>query len=262
MGPFPWSLASQNLGVLLVILNDAFPDDSIWNHAPPPSREGDNRGRDGWMASLTQWMWVGANSGRWWRTGKPDVLQSMESQRVGYNWATSLSFSNWTTTSREGWLLEGKFPLLPFLFLQSSEHWPGHCATETPRGIGQALEIINMLTSQSHVCLPRYVPGWVARLFVTFSGRLAGCWEARDWSCRCWTELALIPGPAVALHSTQATHFCFSSILELSPVLPAMCISHRNDFKPGLCMCRDCLFAGEYFMRSFPTCCFRAVPLR
>ena len=262
MGPFPWSLASQNLGVLLVILNDAFPDDSIWNHAPPPSREGDNRGRDGWMASLTQWTWVWANSGRWWRTGKPDVLQSMESQRVGYNWATSLSFSNWTTTSREGWLLEGKFPLLPFLFLQSSEHWPGHCATETPRVIGQALEIINTLTSQSHVCLPRYVPGWVARLFVTFSGRLAGCWEARDWSCRCWTELALIPGPAVALHSTQATHFCFSSILELSPVLPAMCISHRNDFKPGLCMCRDCLFAGEYFMRSFPTCCFRAVPLR
>ena len=33
--------------------------------------EGDNRGWDGWMASLTQWTWVWAGSGRWWRTGKP-----------------------------------------------------------------------------------------------------------------------------------------------------------------------------------------------
>ena len=42
--------------------------------------EGDDRGQDGWMASLTQWTWVWANSRRWWRTGKPGVLQSMGSQ--------------------------------------------------------------------------------------------------------------------------------------------------------------------------------------
>ena len=36
-----------------------------------------NRGWDGWMASTTQWTWVWTNSGRWWRTGKLDVLQSM-----------------------------------------------------------------------------------------------------------------------------------------------------------------------------------------
>ena len=40
------------------------------------------------MTSPTQWTWVWANSGRWWRTGKPGVLQSMGSQRVGHNWAT------------------------------------------------------------------------------------------------------------------------------------------------------------------------------
>ena len=28
------------------------------------------------------------HSGRWWRTGKPGMLQSMGSQRVGHNWAT------------------------------------------------------------------------------------------------------------------------------------------------------------------------------
>ena len=44
--------------------------------------EGDDREWDGWMASLTQWTWVWANSGRWWRTGKPDVLQSTGLQRA------------------------------------------------------------------------------------------------------------------------------------------------------------------------------------
>ena len=42
-----------------------------------------------WMASLTQWIWVWASSGRWWRTGKPGMLQSMGSQRVGYDWVTA-----------------------------------------------------------------------------------------------------------------------------------------------------------------------------
>ena len=50
--------------------------------------EGDNRGWDGWMASLTPWTWVWASSGRWWRTGKPGMLQFMQSQRLGQNWAT------------------------------------------------------------------------------------------------------------------------------------------------------------------------------
>ena len=44
--------------------------------------EGDDRGWDGWMALPMWWTWVRANSGRWWRTGKPGVLQSMGLQRV------------------------------------------------------------------------------------------------------------------------------------------------------------------------------------
>ena len=54
---------------------------------------GDDRERDGWMASPTPWTWVSASSGRWWRTGKPGVLQSMGSQRVRHDWAPEL---NWT----------------------------------------------------------------------------------------------------------------------------------------------------------------------
>ena len=55
--------------------------------------EGDDRGRDGWMASLTQWTRVWVNSGSWWWTGRPGVLQFKGLQRVGHDWATEL---NWT----------------------------------------------------------------------------------------------------------------------------------------------------------------------
>ena len=49
-----------------------------------------DRGWDGWMASPTRWTWVWAGSR--WRTGRPGVLQSMGSQRVGHAWAAEL---NW-----------------------------------------------------------------------------------------------------------------------------------------------------------------------
>ena len=51
--------------------------------------EGDDRGLDGWMASLTWWTWVWVNSRSWWWTGKPGMLQSVGSQRVR-------QLSNWT----------------------------------------------------------------------------------------------------------------------------------------------------------------------
>ena len=56
--------------------------------------EGDYRGWDGWMASPTRWTWVWVNSGSWWWTGRPGVLQFMRLQRVGHDWVTEL---NWTT---------------------------------------------------------------------------------------------------------------------------------------------------------------------
>ena len=50
---------------------------------------------------LTTWVWV--NSGSWWWTGRPGVLQSMGLQRVGHDWVTELN-----------WVLPGK-PLPPCL---------------------------------------------------------------------------------------------------------------------------------------------------
>ena len=56
--------------------------------------EGDDRGWDGWMASPTLCTWVWVNSRSWWWTGRPGVLQSMGSQRVGHDWVTELNW-NW-----------------------------------------------------------------------------------------------------------------------------------------------------------------------
>ena len=61
--------------------------------------EGDDRGWDGWMASLTRWTWVWVNSGSWWWTGRPGMLRFMGSQRVGHDWATELNWILvWTCT--------------------------------------------------------------------------------------------------------------------------------------------------------------------
>ena len=49
--------------------------------------EGDDRGWDGWMVSLTRWTWVWVNSGSWWWTGKPGVLRFMGSDTTErLNW--------------------------------------------------------------------------------------------------------------------------------------------------------------------------------
>ena len=57
--------------------------------------EGDDRGWDVWMASLTQWTWVWVNSGSWRWTGRPGMLQSMGSQRVRHDWAAELNWEQW-----------------------------------------------------------------------------------------------------------------------------------------------------------------------
>ena len=60
---------------------DAWRSEEAWG-------EGDDRGRDGWMASSTQWTWVWVNCRSWWWTGRPGMLQPMRLQRVRQDWAT------------------------------------------------------------------------------------------------------------------------------------------------------------------------------
>ena len=56
--------------------------------------EGNDRGWDDWMASVTQWTCVWMDSGIWWWTGRPDVLGFMGLQRVGHDWVTQLSWTD------------------------------------------------------------------------------------------------------------------------------------------------------------------------
>ena len=67
--------------------------------------EGDDRGWYGWMALPTRWTRVWVNSGSWWWTGRPGRLQSLGSQKVGYDWATEL---NWKQVFMEGLLNTGQ----------------------------------------------------------------------------------------------------------------------------------------------------------
>ena len=56
--------------------------------------ERDDRGWDGWMASLTRWTWVWVNSGNWWWIGRPGVLRFMGSQ-------SQTRLSDWTEVNWE-----------------------------------------------------------------------------------------------------------------------------------------------------------------
>ena len=71
--------------------------------------EGDDRGWDGGMASLTRWTWVWVNSRSWWWTERPGLLRFMGLQRVGHDWVTVL---NWTDRK-----LKLIYPLMQLLLL-------------------------------------------------------------------------------------------------------------------------------------------------
>ena len=90
--------------------------------------EGDNRGWDGWMASLTGWTWVWVNSGSWWWTGRPGVLQFTGSQKVGHEKKKKSD-----TTERLIW--SDIFTLLSSQYL---EHFLS-CRTETLYPLNKSL---------------------------------------------------------------------------------------------------------------------------
>jgi len=79
--------------------------------------EGDNRGWDGWMASLTWWTWVWVNSGSWW--------MNREAWRAAIHWVaksrTRLSDwteLNWTERTENGIALPSS-PLVIWFLLPS-----------------------------------------------------------------------------------------------------------------------------------------------
>ena len=85
------------------------------------------RGRqrwDGWISSPTQWTWLWVNSGSWWWTGWPGVLQSMGLQRVRHNWAPELKWmitqQNNSSCSRVCFSLSS---VLMIILLHGTTYW-------------------------------------------------------------------------------------------------------------------------------------------
>ena len=83
------------------------------------------------------WMWVWVNSGSWWWTGRPGVLQFMGSQTVGRDWVTEL---NWTDC--------GKVNI--FLF--------GGNTREKRQGISKMCWIFKVLKERKYFC--RKIGNW------------------------------------------------------------------------------------------------------
>ena len=114
------------------------------------------------MASSTRWTWVWARSGSWWWTGKPGVLQSMGSRRVGHDWATELTQ---IYPSISTWCLK-----LSVMLSLVSSHWEALC---------QALKLINMPTW--NVGILKYRVTGALREGKVFKMRTP--WSARHWMC-------------------------------------------------------------------------------
>ena len=92
--------------------------------------EGDDRGWDGWMGSLTQWAWVWVNSGMdkvmmyWWWTRRLGVLRFTGSQRVRHDCAST------KLTVQDSTLAKG----LDSRFVASRAHCSLHHTAWSPGG--------------------------------------------------------------------------------------------------------------------------------
>ena len=131
-------------------------------------KERDDRGWDGWMASLTLWTWVWVSSGSWWWMGKPNVLQSMGLQRVGHDWVTELKWlrlewlhfvirivklyvfygvsDNWLKDLSS--FIQSLFKSYPFVL--NSRSLVLVSSVECPRDLSIPLEIMNWPFASSH----------------------------------------------------------------------------------------------------------------
>ena len=82
------------------------------------NEEGDGRGWDGWMASLTRWTGVWVNSGSWWWTGRPGMLWFTGSQRVKHDRVTELNGEDWR---------KWDFPTLVGIYVHRCNFWREIC---------------------------------------------------------------------------------------------------------------------------------------
>ena len=107
----------------------------------------------GWMASPTRRTWVWVNSGSWWWTGRPDVLQFMGSQRAGHDWATEL---NWTFFLPAMWNVGWKV-YTPAAILRSQCHEMSLRTEVRPKDteVKMPKQLVSLMTSWDFQSSPR-----------------------------------------------------------------------------------------------------------
>ena len=128
---------------------------------------GDDRGWDGWMTLLTQWTWVWVNSGSRWWTGRPGMLQSMWSERIGHNWATELNYSKEVSGIQWEWYFYS-------IWTDSRDFW----------------EITFKVVWFATAYMGLGLPWWLG---------------SNESACQC-RRLRFIPGPGTSLEKEMATH--------------------------------------------------------
>ena len=110
-----------------------------WRQEEKGTTEDEMVGCHHWLNE--QWTWVWVNSGSWWWTGRPGMLQSMGLQRVRHNWATELYWK------------ESFISLLNF-FLKASHH------RIKSKGIGHLSNVISNHSSQGQFHWSSAIP-WI-----------------------------------------------------------------------------------------------------
>ena len=163
--------------------------------------EEDDRGWGGWMASLTQWTWVWASSGKWWWTGKAGMLQSLGLQRVGHGWVTKL---NWTQLpSLVLFMNPCGLKLTSSIFLGSKITADGDCSHEIKKCLLLGRKVMTNLDSilkSRDITLSTKVHLVKALVFpVVMYGcqswtiKKAECWRIDAFELWCWRRLLRVP---------------------------------------------------------------------
>ena len=104
-----------------------------WEGLGAGGEGGDDRGWDGLLSSPTRWTWVWVDSGSWWWTGRPGVLQFMGLQRVGHDWVRL----NWTPSLHSVHL---------FLICPTSIYWAPGTRNTKMTNIHPSLEVLTVVS--------------------------------------------------------------------------------------------------------------------
>ena len=189
------------------------------------------------MASPTQWTWVWVNSGSWWWTGKPGLLQSTGLQRIRDNWVTKLNWNCGGGNEDNGDLLRKAHACTATLSspIPAAGHHQPIPSPETPghsrASLGQSLVGSLLLSpgswhSEDSVTPKHLVP----QSCVSFGGSMVGLMAVSSRRARgtLWSAMPRAAAPRQstadpALHRRHSDEFCLG-LCGSSQSLPGSCL--------------------------------------